>query len=176
MSKKQILLLVDEDDKFLRRYEEKEKCHLGRGIRHRAFIILLFKNSEVLLQKRKHKLWDNYWDITAASHVLHLKNKDETYIDAGRRCLKREYGIKQVNLEKIGGFNYYEQYDKFCENEYCAVLIGKYNKDIIANYKIMYDYKWVKINKFLNDSSLNSLYTPWAKLSAKFILDKNIKL
>ena len=76
----QQLLLVDEKDEFLGQYAPRSACHTGKGLHHRAFAVCLFnKSGQILLQKRKHKLWDNFWDVTAISHPLHLLDRDESY-------------------------------------------------------------------------------------------------
>src|SRR3989344_1200496 len=67
----QTILAVDDNGNFLE-YISKEAGHSGKGKRHLAIAVLL-TNSEgqVLLQKRKHQIFDNIWDITGATHPLH---------------------------------------------------------------------------------------------------------
>ncbi|GEM_PF-407074 len=164
MEEKQMLLLVDEQDSFSGEYAEKEKCHYGDGLHHRAFVVLLEnKKGEVLLQKRKHKLWDGYWDVSAISHVLHLSDHDETYEEAGNRSLKREMGIPALSLQKVGGFNYFAKYGKYCENEYCAILVGEYNGTVEENKDVVYEYAWVDQDKFVKDvlDKKEKKYAPW---------------
>ncbi|MBI2465376.1 di-trans,poly-cis-decaprenylcistransferase [Candidatus Shapirobacteria bacterium] len=164
MEEKQMLLLVDEKDNFLGKYAEKEKCHLRQGLHHRAFVVLLEnKKGEVLLQKRKHKLWDGYWDLSAISHVLHYSTHDETYEEAAARSLKREMGISAVSLKKVGAFNYFAKYGKNCENEYCAILLGEYDGKINPNKDVVYEYAWVKREEFIKDvlKQREKKYTPW---------------
>ncbi len=164
----QQLILVDKKDKFLGRYASKSKCHIDKGLHHRAFTILIFnKKGEILLQNRKHKIWDSYWDLTN-SHPLHKKNgKDETYKEAVRQCLKKEWGI-ETPVKKLFGFNYFASYGNFCENEYCLILIGKYNGKVHPNPEIIYKYKWVKAEKLFKDIKINPLkYTPWLIQSLK---------
>lgn len=167
MNDKQFLLLVDDWDTFSGKYAEKERCHYGKGLHHRGFVILLQNDKgEVLLQKRKHKLWDGYWDVSAISHVLHLTDHDETYEEAAARSLKREMGIINVSVKKIGGFNYFVQEEKYCENEYCAILIGEYNKAVKPNKDVVYEYKWLSRKDFLTDmKNKPQKYTPWANLA-----------
>lgn len=158
----QQLILVDENDKFLGKYAPKNQCHTGDGLHHRAFtIMILNKKGEVLLQKRKHKLWDGYWDLTN-SHPLHKKDADETYEQAARRCLKAEWGV-EFSVKKLFGFNYFAKYGNFCENEYCAFLLGKYDGKVYPNPKVAYGYKWMSLEKVLKDIKINpEVYTPWA--------------
>src|SRR5579864_2189064 len=119
----QKLLLVDNNDTFLGEYTEKELCHTGNGKHHRAFVVVVFNDAnQILLQKRKHKRFDNVWDVAAISHVLHLSDHDETYEEAALRSLKTEMDIPEISLQKIGAFNYFARYGTQCENEYCAIL------------------------------------------------------
>lgn len=166
----QIVILVDEQDNFLG-YAQRKKCHTGQGIHHRAFVVLLEnKKGEVLMQKRKHALWNNFWDTTAISHPLHRDNADESYDRAGKRALKDEMGIEQVNLINIGGFNYFAAHGENCENEYCAILMGNYSGNITPNFNAVYEYKWVPKKEFIEECiKENSTYTPWAILTGKFI-------
>ncbi len=166
----QILFVVDENDNFIK-YENRRTCHLGNGVHHRAFVVLLENSKgDVLLQKRKHKLWDNFWDTTAISHPLHLKTGDESYETAGNRALKTEMGIPQIKLKKIGGFNYFVPHGDNCENEYCAILTGVYNGEVTPNPDAVYTYKWVSKKEFVQKCLSNdSSYAPWAILTGDFL-------
>ncbi len=162
--------MVDENDRFTGEYKEKELCHRGKGIHHRAFVVCLFNDKgEILLQLRKHKRWDKFWDVSAISHVLHLPTHDESYEEAARRSMKEEVGVGNISLKKVGGFNYFAEYkNNMCENEYCAVFTAHYTGDIMPNTSILYEYKWMKKEQFIEDCLINSaLYTPWAILTAK---------
>jgi geranylgeranyl diphosphate synthase type I len=172
----QKLLLVDKNDRFLG-YARRSECHVGRGLKHRAFVSLIFNSkNQVLLQKRKHKLFDNVWDLTAISHPLHLKDRDENYQDASDRALKKEMGIGHVEVENIGAFNYFARDGKNCENEYCAVLVGKYDGNHKANSAEVYESKWIGFEDFLNDIKTNPKnYAPWAILASRKLQDFKIK-
>jgi len=158
----QNLILVDKNDKFLGKYASKERCHIGEGLHHRAFTILIFnKKGKVLLQKRKHKLWDGFWDLTN-SHPLHKDNKNESYHQAVTRCLKKEWGI-EIPVKKLFGFNYFAKYKKnFCENEYCLFLVGEHNGSVHPNPEVAYGYKWRRLKVLLDDIKIHpGNYTPW---------------
>lgn len=169
---KQILLLVDDKDNFLD-YEKRDACHLGNGLHHRAFVVLLENSKDqVLLQKRKHKLWDGYWDTTAISHPLHLEDRDETYNEAGSRALKNEMGIENIALKKIGGFNYFVKHGENCENEYCAILNGNYDGKIEINSNCVYEYKWEHKDDFIKKCIENDKeFAPWAIFTGKFLYE-----
>lgn len=160
---KQQLILVDENDRPTGKYAEKSLCHKGKGLHHRAFVLVIYnKQGEILLQKRKHQLWDGYWDISATTHVLHLPKRNETYEEAAKRCLERELGIEVNDLKNIGGFNYYAKEKSFCENEYCAILVGQYDGEIKANKDVLYAFVW---EPYYSVFQRIGEFTPWANIT-----------
>lgn len=177
----QIILAVDDKGKFLE-YIPKEIGHTGKGRRHLAIAVLLEnKKGQVLLQKRKHKIFDNIWDITGATHPLHKENgTDETLEEATGRCLKEEWDIRDIgDIKILGKFNYFAPYHPvpsgtgqgdFCENEYCYLMEGKYDGEVNMNPDTGYEYKWEDKEKFLEDIAKNpQKYTPWAVESARIL-------
>lgn len=167
----QTILAVDEEGKFIK-YIPKPKGHEGVGRRHLAIAVMLENSKgEVLLQKRKHKIFDNIWDITGATHPLHLEEKDETLEEAAWRCLKDEYGITQkIPLKNLGAFKYFSQDGKNCENEYCYLLVGEYNGQVSLNPEAGYEYKWREKGEFIKDIKMNpGKYSPWAKEAIKLL-------
>jgi len=164
MTNRQMLILVDDEDNPSGKYADKGECHFGTGLHHRAFVVVLYnEKNEVLLQLRKHVRWDKFWDVTAISHVLHLGNRNETYEEAANRAFRDEMGIENIHLEKIGGFNYFAKYHGHCENEYCAVLVGKNNRKVMPNDDLMYEHKWILEKDFFTDvDTYPERYTPWA--------------
>ncbi len=167
----QVILACDANGRFLE-YIPKNKGHEGKGQRHLAITVLLFnKKGQVLLQKRKHKVFDNIWDLTGATHPLHLKDHDESFEEATLRCLKREYGIKNIELKKVGEFSYFAKDGDKCENECCALLVGKYDGEINLNKEVGYEYKWVDKKDFLKDIKNNPQnYSAWAKEAIIFLV------
>ncbi len=169
----QIILAVDDQGNFNGEYIPKIVGHTGEGKRHLAMTVLLYNDKgEVLLQKRKHKIFDDIWDITAATHPLHNQDgSDETVEDATWRCLKVEYGIEEkISLKNLGFFNYFAKYGEYCENEHCAILVGEYNGPLNLNPEVGYEYKWVEKEEFLRDVEANpETYTPWTLEAVKLL-------
>lgn len=160
----QIILLSDDYGNFRGKYAPKEECHAGNGKRHLAITVLVENDKgEVLLQLRKHRVFDKIWDFTGSTHPLHHKDVDETFEDAALRCLKEEYEIvMNVPLNKAGSFNYFAKYGPLCENEHCAMMIGKYSGPVRLNPTDGYEYKWMPKAEFLKDVKGNpKKYTPW---------------
>ncbi len=167
----QIILACDDNGNFLE-YIPKEVGHTGEGRRHLAITVLLYnKDGQVLLQKRKHKVFDNIWDFTASTHPLHKEDGiDETLEEATIRALQDEYGIEEVKLKEVGSFNYFAQINGLCENEHDSLLIGEYNGEIQLNPDIAYEAKWVDKKELLQDMAENpDKYSAWAKESLKVL-------
>lgn len=167
----QTILACDDKGNFSG-YILKETGHTGEGRRHLAITVLLSNDKgEVLLQKRKHKIFNNIWDFTASTHPLHLKNRDETLEQATMRALNDEYGIKEVDtLKVVGEFNYFAKTGEFCENEHDFLLVGEYNGAIKLNPKKTYEYKWVKKEEMFKDMEKNPQnYSPWANEGLKIL-------
>ncbi|MBI3486445.1 NUDIX domain-containing protein [Candidatus Daviesbacteria bacterium] len=175
--KDQVILGVDEQGNFSGEYFSKEAGHSGNGKKHLAITVLLQNNnSEVLLQKRKHQVFDNIWDMTASTHPLHKEDgSDETNTEATVRALKDEYGIEKVeDLKEVGSIDYFTKYGKFCENEHDIILTAKYAGEINLNLETAYEFKWVNKQDFLEDIENNSeKFSPWAIEGAKLLKKSN---
>lgn len=170
------LLVVDDNDKF-RGYASRTACHSGDGKHHRAFVLVLYnKEKKILLQKRKSKLWDGFWDITGASHVLHLNGRDESYEEAAARCAKNEWDVS-AKMRNILAFNYFERFNGSCENEYCALVIGELQGSLKPNKEHVHDYTWTTLIDLANDVKKNpDKYVPWAKIAVEeFLKSKESK-
>jgi len=169
----QILILVDDNDNFIG-YAPRTECHSGKGRRHRAFVIALYnRNGELLLQERKHWLWDRFWDLTSAGHPLHLDTKgDESYIAASERCLVDEWSIRGVKLQNVGAFNYFESHGESCENEHCALILGEFKGKPNPNPDEAYGFRWLKLSALKKEVLENpKKFTPWL-IDALPLLDK----
>ncbi len=172
---KQIILACDDEGKFLE-YIPKEVGHTGEGRRHLAITVLLYNSKgQLLLQRRKHKVFDNIWDFTASTHPLHNKNgSDESLEQATLRSLKVEYDIENINLKKVGEFNYFAKIGSLCENEHDVILIGEYNGEFKLNKEVAYEAKWIDKKQVLQDMEENPQnYSAWALESLKVLKQNN---
>lgn len=168
----QVILAVDDDGKFLE-YISKEAGHKGKGKRHLAITVLLYNSQgQVLLQKRKHQIFDNVWDFTGATHPLHkIEGADESLIEATLRCLRVEWGISEVkSLSEKGVFNYSAQDKEYSENEYCYLMVGEYEGEVKLDPEVGYEYKWMSKREFLKDVQNNPQnYAPWVIEGVKLL-------
>lgn len=172
----QTILACDAKGKFLE-YIPKEVGHTGRGRRHLAITVLLYNSkSEVLLQRRKHKIFNNIWDLTGATHPLHKADgTDEKLEETTLRCLEEEWGISPTSprlrgVKKVGEFNYFAKYGDLCENEHCAMMVVQYDGEITMDATDAYEYKWVEKGEFLKDIEENpKKYSPWAQVGSSYL-------
>ena len=170
----QTILAFDDDGNFLE-YIPKMVGHTGDGRRHLAITVLLYNSkNEVLLQKRKHKVFDDIWDFTASTHPLHLENgKDESLEEATLRALDEEWGISpstSLRVKEVGEFNYFKKINNLCENEHDALFIGEHNGEIKMDENVGYGYKWVSKQEMLEDMEKNpKKYTAWANEGLKIL-------
>ncbi len=166
------LILVDGKDNPLG-FENKEKCHNGEGILHRAFSIFIFNDEkELLIQQRSKfkRLWPLYWSNACCSHP----RQNETIEESTKRRLEEELGIF-CDLKYLFKFQYQANYgEKGSENELCSVLIGKLKGKVVKpNPEEINDLKWINLGileKSLKNNPQN--YTPWFKLETKELSSK----
>ncbi len=136
-------------------------AHTGDGVRHRAFMILLYNDrGEVLLCRRsdRKRLWGGYWENSCSSHPL----PDESCLEAARRRLQEELGIC-ASLEEIGRFEYHAcDGEAGAEYEVCKVFTGRCNGEIAPAAEEISACRWASLEELLHDGHLQSdHYAPW---------------
>ncbi len=118
------VVLVDMDDQAVGT-AEKMLAH-EQGFLHRAFSVFLFRGDELLLQKRARTKYHcgGLWTNTCCSHP----GPEEKPIQAAKRRLIEELGIRQNSLTEAGSFVYRQVFDNgLTEFEYDHVLVGEYD-------------------------------------------------
>ena len=150
-----MLIRVDEFDRVIGR-ASKRACHTGRGLRHRAFLVMLTNAKGELLLARRHPskwLWPGCWDGTVAGHV----EEGETYASAARRRVHEEMGVRP-RLHRTDTFPYTARWKGDGENEICAVFSGRVEK-VVPHPKEIDALKWT--------SSPKGKLVPWLKIALK---------
>ena len=182
----QTILACDDQGNF-QQYISRVEGHTGEGRRHLAITVLLYNEKDkVLLQKRKHKIFDNIYDFTGSTHpVKKTSGGHESLEECTRRCLEDEYYIdEKIKLKNLGFFNYFEKYGElcenqqavFCENEHCAMMVGEYNGKVNLNPESGYSYKWIDKSLFLEEIKNNPKnYCPWVIEGVKSLNLQNFK-
>lgn len=170
------VVLVDQEDKEIGQLEKKE-AHFGAGRLHRAFSVFIFNNQgELLIQKRaaSKMLWPGYWSNTCCSHP----GPGEEVIEAGRRRLQEELNFS-CPLEKFGSFVYSARFkDIGSENEFCHVLVGRYDGTVNPDPTEIEEIKWMALSEIMEEVEKKpEQWTPWFKMEIKkFFSDDNNEL
>jgi len=134
-------------------------------------VVALYNNKgKLLLQRRRHALFSNRWDLTGASHPLRLGSRNESYTEAAARCVRTEFGVSGVSFRKIGAFNYFAPQGKKCENEHCAVIVGRYDGKVKPNRKVAYGFRWTTLRETLTEIGKKpESFVMWARLGARVL-------
>lgn len=135
------LILVDEADREIG-HLDKAQCHVGNGVLHRAFSLLIFnRNGELLIQQRSaaKRLWPLYWSNSCCSHPRRAERM-ETAI---HRRLAEELGLS-CPLHFLFKFQYHAQFDAAgAERELCSVYIGRCNAPVRINPAEICAWRWI---------------------------------
>lgn len=163
------IAITSEQDEILG-YKEKLYVH-EKGILHRAFSIIIYdKDDNMLIQKRSSKKYHSpsLWTNSCCSHQ---RKSDNSIIDAAKRRLNEELGIKEIELIQLDKIKYKCHFDNgLIENEIDYVFIGVYNGEINFNKNEIDDLKWID-----NESLFEQIerrpneFTYWFKILVKKI-------
>ena len=135
------LILVDEADREVG-HLSKASCHLGQGVLHRAFSLLVFNDrGELLLQQRaaSKRLWPLHWSNSCCSHP----RQAEPMESAIHRRLYEELGLS-CPLQFLFKFQYHAQFDATgAEHELCSVFIGRSSHEPRVNAAEIASWCWI---------------------------------
>ena len=163
MPAEETLIRVDDKDNQVGT-DTRENCHLGRGLRHRAYVVFLFHGGRLLLQRRSGEklLWPGYWDVSYTSHV----HPGETYFEAALRRGMQELGVKPRKLEDVLAFTYEAPFGRYSENEYCKLLVGEFDGSCTPNPAEIAETKFTTLEGLRKDMRQEvATYTPWLRLA-----------
>jgi isopentenyldiphosphate isomerase len=94
------------------------------GILHRGFTVGVYdQDGNMILQHRKHPVFDNFYDLTGSSHQVYEGDILQDANTAIHRMLEREWQITQDMLASepklIGKTLYKSTHEKYVEHELC---------------------------------------------------------
>lgn len=165
MSEEDRLILVDSEDREVGTLE-KEACHDGFGVRHRAFSVLLFDGGgRQLIQKRAagKRLWADHWSNACCSHP----RVGETLEVATARRLQEELGVA-CEIRRVHRFEYHAMDgERGSEYEVCSVYVGTIDDptSIELNPDEVSELRWMSATEL--DDELRARpeeFTPWFKM------------
>ena len=158
------LILVDEADREIG-HMDKAQCHVGNGVLHRAFSLLIFnRNGELLIQQRStaKRLWPLYWSNSCCSHPRRAERM-ETAI---HRRLAEELGLS-CPLHFLFKFQYHAQFDAAgAERELCSVYIGRCDTAVRINRAEICAWRWIAPAALQAEMTgpEAARFTPWFRL------------
>jgi isopentenyl-diphosphate Delta-isomerase len=148
-----------------------QDAHTGAGRLHLAFSVYIFRDErkELLMQQRTtEKFFGLLWANTCCSHP----NPDEPILAAGKRRLKEECGIEDLDLKKEGSLVYkaHDPEEKGVEHEFDVLLTADIHGDIALqpNPIEIADMRWEKVETIVQEMKENpKKYAPWFLLGLK---------
>ena len=185
---KEMCLVVDENDKIIDSVS-KIDCHRGKGIRHRAFSVLIFDSEDrLLMQQRSNEkiTFPGIWANSCCSHPLDIENENgeeiEGVIHASKRKMFQELGIPLEvssgwDYNHIGRFEYSCRWDdEWIEHEIDHVLIVRASPELSINENEIMDTRWLtheEINQMLEGENewKNSIIAPWFRMIWKHFIE-----
>ena len=185
---KEMCLVVDENDKVIDSIS-KIDCHRGKGIRHRAFSVLIFDSEDRLLMQQRsiEKItFPGIWANSCCSHPLDIENENgdeiEGVIHASKRMMFQELGIPEKvssswDYNHIGRFEYSCRWDdEWIEHEIDHVLIVRASPELSINENEIMDTRWLtheEINQMLEGENewKNSIIAPWFRMIWKHFIE-----
>ncbi len=167
-SQKQLIAAVDKNDKILKPIDKWE-AH-KKGILHRGFTIVIEYDGQLVLQHRKHPVFDKVFDITVSSHQIYKGDKLQDDIEAIYETLEREWNTKQNDLQEIPTFIgtiYYKAHDPnsmYTEHEMYHFYRCNVKKITLPNFDFAYGFTLVKKSGITDKKNpLYKLLAPWIK-------------
>lgn len=167
---KQFVAEVNEKDEVLGKIE-KWDAH-KKGILHRAYTAIITFEDKLLLQHRKHPVFDNFFDFSFSSHQIYVKDKIQDNIVGVLEGLKREWGvhaedvIDDIKLIKKIHYKAFDDASGYYDHEVDHIYSVELNRLPEPNYEFAYGFFTLhksNIDK-LEDPRIQSLLAPWVNV------------
>ena len=145
------------------------------GTLHQAVTVCLLYNGDIILQHRKHPVFDGYYDLTCSSHPVYEKNEPESVIESAYATLLREWGYKKTDIKSLkdAGFVVYRAKDKgsdFIEHETCHLVVGATKTPPSLHREYAYGFSLVNKRNLMNPLfPLSGALAPWVKKLFKLL-------
>ena len=170
--KKMMIARVDKQGNILGQIEKWEAHR--KGILHKAFTVAIIYKDKLLVQHRKHPVFNGVLDVTSSSHQVYENGKLQDTIKATFLTLKREWNIEKKDLVKPlvnEGAVYYkakDKYSEFTEHEVCDLVVAEIKTLKEPNFDFAYGYSLVSKKELSNTSSrLYQNLATWVKVMVK---------
>jgi len=165
---KQYLAQVDTENKIVGKIEKWE-AH-KKGILHRGYTAILTVGDNIILQHRKHPVFDNVFDLSFSSHQVYSKDILQDDISAIYEGLFREWLIKKEEIVGVPLFLrtiYYKEKDiksGYTEHEIDYIYYVELKK--IPSFSPYFAYGITTVKKSEIQSAIHTLsfpVAPWVR-------------
>ena len=135
-------------------------------------IACLDEDGRILLEHRKHKIFDKVWSLSGDTHPRKYEGRTvETLSQAARRCAKEDFAVTVQHWTQtlIGSYSAQDPRDpRYCENELLYLLASRYDSQPHINRKNVYELRSVDLEQIMEDSQsdlrrepIDRQYGPW---------------
>ena len=185
---KEMCLVVDKNDKVIDS-ASKIDCHRGKGIRHRAFSVLIFDSENRLLMQQRaiEKItFPGIWANSCCSHPLDIENENgdaiKGVIHASKRKMFQELGIPEEvssnwEFNHIGRFEYSCRWDdEWIEHEIDHVIIVRATPELSINENEIKETKWLNHQEIIHmlegeNEWADAIIAPWFRMIWKHFIE-----
>jgi len=161
----QYIAHVDREDSFI---DSIERWEAHKGLLHRAFTVALWHEDYLILQHRKHPVFDHVLDVTISSHQLFHNGQMEDSVDAVYRALLREWYLEKSDLlilPQHDGTIYYKAQDprsEYIEHEVCHIYSTHIKNWKEPNRECAYGYTRISKKELYDNSRPHyASLAPW---------------
>ena len=158
--------MVDKEDNVIRRID-KWTAHKTRVL-HRAFTVCLFFKDQLILQHRKHPVFDGVYDLTCSSHPYFKNGQLQEMNEAVLETLKREWNVKKTDLISpinSKGSIYYKAKDPlsiYWEHEICYLFVVQIKRLPTPNFDFTYGFSLFPKELITNHlQPITKSFAPW---------------
>lgn len=145
------------------------------GRKHVGIVIACInEEGKILVQLRKHKIFDSVWSLSGDTHPRKYGNRDvEDLSTASSRCAMEDLGIDVHNWHDSISLSYSAidpRNQDYCENELMHVMVARYDGPIRENKDNVYRIAYEDISTIMRDTAadgkkapVDQKYSPWVQ-------------
>lgn len=168
-----LVVLVDKNNKILGTAPKLE-THNANTPLHRGFSVFLFDSKGNLLLQQRSKTKKTFpltWSNSCCGHP----KLNESSVDAAKRHLEHELGIKNIEVfEIIPDYRYRVSMNGVFENELCPILVGFTDQKPVINKDEVENIRWIPWKTFLKEiKDKTNAYSLWSKEEANLLYNNN---
>ncbi|MDH7476250.1 MAG: hypothetical protein QHH09_02135 [Microgenomates group bacterium] len=138
-----------------------------QAILHRGFTTIIKSGDKIILQKRKHPVFDGVYDLSFSSHPVFIQNQLQTMEEAVLKTFQREWLVgrnAEIKIKFLDKY-YYRAADKksgYFEHEINYLYLIDFSGEISDNPQFSYQMKIITIKDFFSKFNKINL-APWVK-------------